>query len=396
MERLWAWFKRCNKRQGLLRLFGWLHCALLLGCFYAAVVRITEGEDALPGAYLRSFLFVVPLALADFAAERVPALWQFGLVSLGITGLSWLLLGHIWAAVPVLVVCVMRARNRMSEEAVDSLMDSPRIPVVLLLVIPFFYSALGGGPLLQRLTLLSAALYLLLCAAYRGVGRIDGYLEINRGMAGVPVRRIVRTSGLALLVMLALSAALVLPALLTAEGYFKIDPQEKTGAPVKLETTLPVEDGPVLPEELTADNGSRFRIPPFVSYLFFALVLAALAAGVLAGIYWLVRNFRGSFTDHRDVVQFLGAEEKREELPARRGRRKLSNWDRSPTAAVRRRYKRTVRKAGKEQPESWCSPEEIEESAGLSWEELHRLYEKARYGPVGCTAEESRSLKAGK
>ena len=41
----------------------------------------------------------------------------------------------------------------------------------------------------------------------------------------------------------------------------------------------------------------------------------------------------------------------------------------------------------------WAAPEEIERLAGLENQQLHELYEKARYSPDGCTAQENRALK---
>ena len=59
------------------------------------------------------------------------------------------------------------------------MMDRPSPPLTALALAPFFYSALDGSPLLQKLSLIWAALYLLLCAAYRGIQRLDHYLELN-------------------------------------------------------------------------------------------------------------------------------------------------------------------------------------------------------------------------
>lgn len=386
--------KQGNHRQGLLRLFGWLHGTLLISLYFGAVMRFVQGEEALPGACLRGLLFLFPLAAADIAARKLPALWQFLLAALADGALAWLLLGTPYAAVPVLLVCFFRARNRLAEEPVESVLDVPRAPGTLLFLLPFFYSALGGGALLQRLTLLAAALYLLLCAAYRGVSRIDAYILLNRGMAGVPVKRIVRTSGLALAGMLTLAAALLLPALLTSTEYLEITPSgQKASGQLPAEEFLMGGETPGLPPELEAlGDTPAFHIPAFVTTLFSVLLTVGAAVIVLYGAYRILRNFRGSFTDHRDVVQYLGAEEEREGLTGRR-RKKLSAWDRSPNAAVRRAYRRTVRKAHREPPEPWCSPGEIEEKAGLSIPELHALYEKARYSPEGCTPQESRELK---
>ena len=85
---------------------------------------------------------------------------------------------------------------------------------------------------------------MLLCAAYRGIQRLDHYLDLNRGMAGLPARRIARTTGLALAGMLVLAAGLLLPALTLEDSYLRIDPSppERTSA-VRLEEITPASGG---------------------------------------------------------------------------------------------------------------------------------------------------------
>lgn len=39
------------------------------------------------------------------------------------------------------------------------------------------------------------------------------------------------------------------------------------------------------------------------------------------------------------------------------------------------------------------TPEQIERAAGLSGEEIHRLYEKARYSREGCSAREAEAMQ---
>lgn len=387
MERLGGW------RQILLRCMGWLHCGLIIALFYAAVLRVAQGEEVLPGAMWRGLLVVIPLAVVDLGGEFCRKLWQFTLVSLVACGLTWLLLGYLVAAVPVAVVCFFRGKNRLSEEPVESMLDRPHLPLVLVAVLPFLYSALGGGAKLQKLCLIWAVVYLLLDGARNGFGNIQEYLSLNRNMAGVPVKRIVRTSGLAVLGMLVLAGGLLLPALISDDSYFRIESQEKQAmAPVEMDS---MEMGmPSLPPELQemGDNAS-FHIPPFVSYFFMAVMGAAVVLCLLYGAYLILRNFRTTFVDHRDVVQYLRGPEDKEDTVPKAMRKRPSIWDRSPNAQVRRKYRREVLRVAKEQPARWAAPQEIEEEVGLQDVQLHLLYEKARYSREGCTLQESRQLK---
>ena len=62
--------------------------------------------------------------------------------------------------------------------------------------------------------------------------------------------------------------------------------------------------------------------------------------------------------------------------------------DRSPTAAVRRKYRKTLLHAAKEPPARWMSPAEAEAHAKLQNDALHIVYEKARYSEKGCTKDD--------
>lgn len=381
-------------RQLLLRSMGWVHCGMIVALYYGSILQVIEGDSVLPQAVWRGMLVVVPLAAADFAGELCRKLWQFALVSLAACGLAWALLGYPLAAAPVAVVCFFRGKNRLSEEPVESLLDRPHVSFVLAAVVPFFYSALGGGPLLQKISLVWAACYLLLCCARSGLENIERYLSLNRDVAGVPVKRIVRTSGLAVLGMLLLAGVLLLPSLMGESRYFRIDPQTKK-VQVQATTESVVMEAPDLPEELRelVGESSGFQIPPIISWLFMAVVGVVVAIGIFYGVYLILRNFRGTFVDHRDVVQYLRGPEDQEERSSDKKRKRPSFWDRSPNAQVRRRYRRAVERMAKEAPPVWAAPEEIEAKVGLQNAELHGLYEKARYSREGCSAQEIRELK---
>lgn len=381
-------------RQWVLRALGWCHCGLLYLLYYGLLLWIFQGGGALPLGLWRGLLALLPLALADVGALLCRKLWQFSLLSLALCGLTWLLLSHPAAIAPLALVCLLRGKNSLSEDPVDSALDRPLLPAAALFLAPFLYSAVMGEPWLQKASLVWAAVYLLLWAGWHGFRTIDQYLSLNRDRAGVPAKRIVRTSGLALLGMLVLAGALLLPALVTEEGVFRIDPQTREVTVQAQAQTPEMPAAMERPEWLDQlGQGSSFQFPPFLNYLLWALTGGLAGAALLYGAYCLLRTFRSSFVDHRDVVQYLrGPQEKPEEAP-RRKRQRPRLWDRSPNAQVRRKYRRAVLQASKEPPPVWAAPREIEEGAGLRDAQLHQLYEKARYSREGCTLQESRSLK---
>ena len=195
-----------------------------------------------------------------------------------------------------------------------------------------------------------------------------------------------------------LAGALLLPASVLSTGSFRVDFSRLNhmGAAAQPETVMEEQpSGFEIPEELLGEEREPwFQIPPFVSYLFYALAVGGIAALILYGIYQIFKNFRSSYTDNRDVVQFLGNQEEEERLEGERRHRKISALDFSPNAAIRRRYRKTILRGSKEKPEDWAAPAELEAGAGIADETLHQLYEKARYSLEGCTPEESRALKS--
>lgn len=398
----------------ILRLLARLHCGLI-----AAAVCVLAGDllrkgfsdqapefqglvltDGQMGAlYLRGLLFAVPVALSWYAAEHLPALWQFLLASLGIGGLSWLLLGNPAGAVLAALVCFFRGRARLAEEKTPSVLDTPSYWCLLVFLLAFFVSAVGGMPMTQRLSVISGALYFLVCLGYNGGKRVDDYLVLNKGMHGLPARRIQRIAGAAAAGAVLLSGALLLPAAFRVTGGFSIDlSQLESGRVV---SDQPPEDippmglqGPDLSELELLREGESWQLPEWALYLLYALALAWCCALALYGLYQLFKNYRASFREERDEVRFLSGKDREEPLEeGEREQRRPRLWDRSPNAQVRRRYRKAVLHAAKEPPRRWQAPEEIETSRGLEVPVLHGLYEKARYGNAPCTQEEARALK---
>ena len=388
-----------NWRQWAMRAMGWLHLALPLALAGCTFYRFLHGGDDLGGVYLRGLLVVIPVALLDLAAQRIPTLWQFLLAGLGICGLTWLLTGVPYPMLPVFLLAFFRARNRLSETPVDSLMDRPCLPMMLVFALAFFYSALTQGDFLQRLCWVTALVYLLLWAAFRGLRKVEDYLVLNQGMAGLPARRILRVCGTSLLAMVLLAGALVPVGVLGTDfvsislEHIQVKIHWQSQEP---EHTIHGSGAIPLQELLGTGEGSTFQIPPIVGQIVFAL----LCVGLLLGLFWvilhLVRQFRSSFRDQGDLVQFLAPAEKGAALP-RKKRRSPPVWDRSPSGRVRRRYRQRVLRAKKEPPEPWRAPAEIEATAGLRDPQLHALYEKARYSREGVTPDEAaRALRTGK
>lgn len=395
-------------RAVLMRVLARLHCALMIALACAAVSEFMRNtalyqEDAALHAllppltvYLRSLLFVIPDALSWHAAKRLPHLWQYLAVSLLVSALAGFLLGHPAGTVLAAVFCFFRGCARLSEGREEFLLDTPHYWFLGIFLALFLLSALEALSITQRLSTISGVLYFLVCFIYRAVGRVDGYLSLNKTVYGLPTRRIQRIAGGAAGALALLAAFLLLPAAFQASGDIRIDVSWVLNRPnVQTQSPEPWLDAVKFRKPwIFGNEPPAFPIPPFVLSIIYVVAVLGIAVLLLYGIYRIFKNFRASFTDSRDTVQFLSAQnqEKTLEGPGRPGKRP-ARWDRSPNARVRRRYRKAVLHAAKDRPHAWQSPREIETAAGLSVPELHALYEKARYAQTPCTREELQSLK---
>lgn len=373
-----------------LRVCARLHCGFLAAILSAAAFALLP--LAFPSvsfspyaAFWRGILFAVPTALCYYAIKRLPALWQFLPCALGLCALSWLLLGHPGGAALMAVMCLFRIRVRLAEEdegPIQSFFDRPTLPLLSLFAAFFLLSAVLAVPDLQKLSLLGGVLYLLLCLIHHGLARVEAYLRLNKDMNSLPARRIRRMAGGAALAGVLLAALLLLPPALLDRGSLRITlPEAQQGAaPIEAGIDSTSGGGQPMDMDLSQLVGEpTWQMPEYVSYIFIGLLGAGALAIAVLGVASFLRNFRASYTDSRDVIQYLSREDQDQVQQLELGLRKPRLWDWSNEANIRRRYRRTVLKAGKEPPKAWHTPSQLEQEAGLDMPELHAAYERARY-----------------
>lgn len=393
---------RNPRRAGLLAM-GWLHCGLLVGILFAAFFDMLQGLASLElmppqEAFFRGLLLAVPTGLCWLAIKRLRALWQFFLAAVGLCALSWLLCGHLGGAGVMVLMCIIRVRSRLAEEEegpVSSLFDTPSYFGLFVFLAVFLFSAgVGDGlPRLQRLSVLGAVLYLLVCMGYKGLERLDSYLILNKDMYGLPAKRIQHIAGSALLVSVLLATVLLLPMAISNNGFVQLKMPE-----LNLEGVAEpeVEAGSAAAGPANMDFGgvvwSEWQIPPIVGQIFMTVIGGGLLIGMVLAVIQLFKDFRRSYTDSRDVVQYINRDEREHAGETVESLKKPRLWDRSVNATIRRKYRRALLKAP-EPPEDWMTPREAESAAGLDVPALHRLYEKARYSSGGCTQEDLKELR---
>lgn len=385
---------RNNPRTAAMRLMGWLHCGLVLGTVCQAFHPLTP----IVPSFFRGFLIAIPVAVSLFAVKHLRQMWQVLLAGLGTAALAWLLMGSPIGAGITVPIYVFRIRARMAEETRPALFETPNVGFLVVFLVIFLVSAVYAWPEAQRLSVITAVVYLLLLLAFLGLRKIDDYLVLNQNMHGLPARRIQRTAGIAVAAGVLLAGALLLPLARNFSGQVTMDTlssydKGKQEAAMELEQQYMDASGQAILAQV--DPTDTFHMPQWVSYLLYVVAIGFAVLVLGTALYQFIRNFRFSFSDSQDQVRFLSDEDRNEgSLPhEKRDRRRPPIWDRTPNAQVRRLYRKAVLKATPDQPKYWQSPEELEAAAGLTIPELHRLYEKARYGQEPCTADDLRILR---
>lgn len=377
MKRLMNWLEIPDGTTLLLRLLGRLHVALLAGTVCVMLLQVlyylgVGPRPAVLSLFLRSLLAAVPAALSFYALRRCTRPAVLLAADLAIIAVSWLLVGNLTGPVMAVLFCFFRIRTRRLHPDKRSHLDVPNPVCLLVFGVAFGFTAFYRLPEFQRLVLVSAVLYLLGWLTYAQLDRVRRYLEDNSAVGNLPRRRVQRIVETALAALLLGTGLIVLPAATATQGE------------VQVSQTIPLtrrarrkhltHDGEVPTFEALEPDGEETESPPeiFVAVIVGGAVLAVLAVRKLRGLRW-------QHAENGDEVVSLEPEDEIQDLP-REPEAKLSRWDRSKEANIRRRYKKRVLAAAQEPPFSWQTPKELEDQRGIQDADLHAQYEQARYG----------------
>ena len=406
------------------KIMEYLHATLFFVMFVPLVYAVPEWSD--PGGtgalYLKCLLIAVPIIVTERAAAKVRSVVLYFLISIlllagmaGATGAAVFLAGgkgvlegyEICYCVLMLAetffVIVKRFADRVSvakrkrEEPLAaryvSFLEHPTLSLVWYFVVLYLLGLLLNAQPLCDTAFYSAIAYTFLALFYEYFGVTRAYLEMNRRTRGIPRRRLYGVGLSMLLVFSALLLIGMMPAVFLAghrpytdiwEWFANVHfvPYEYESAPEFQEPsaggadwTELLNDGEPAPEPSKVVNVIMGAIG--------AVCLLAFAYGVILMIRQVLRDFRNSRDENGDIVEEIEDDpiaRQREMIFGKKGRRGAK----SEAERIRQKYRRTIRKHRKERPAPHESPAEIEEYAGLGNDEqmqqLHREYEKARYG----------------
>lgn len=407
-----------------LKAMEYLHATLFFAMLMPLICAAVEWSDSAgTGAlYLKCLLILVPIIVTERAAKRVRSVILYMGISVlllagvgGVSGLIALLTGgggrfggyEICYCIVMLLetffVIVKRFADRVRaakwerEESLAakriSFLEHPTLSLVWYFVVFYLIGLCLRAKLLCDIAFYSAIVYTFLALFYEYFGVTRAYLEMNRRTRGIPRRRLYGVGLSMLLVFSALLLIGMMPAVFLAghrpytdirEWFANVHfvPYEYESAPEFQEPSAGGADW----TELLNDGEPASEPSKVVNVIMGAIgavCLLAFAYGVILMIRQVLRDFRNSRDENGDIVEEIEDDpiaRQREIIFGKKGRRGAK----SEAERIRQKYRRTIRKHRKERPAPHESPAEIEEYAGLGNDEqmqqLHREYEKARYG----------------
>ncbi len=235
-----------------------------------------------------------------------------------------------------------------------------------------------------------------LCLGFHYISSLYEFARSNQSVANFPLstmKKIHRMTGIIGCLLLAL---FLLPAVLFGREF---EPDLTTNEPllkfedVMHETQMAYEPEITDTQLIEAMDIQKTETPEWLlyltkilGYLGMAVLLSAFTVGVIRRIKNLGKDFS---VEEEDEVVFL--EPDKTDSITGIFRKKGRDSFLSANQQIRKRYKKTIKKASKEKPSRTATPAELEKNAGLegdSIQPLHELYEKARYSEEGCTAED--------
>lgn len=412
-----------KEKSHALLLLSWIHDILLFEGIYmlAAAVQNINKQEVIPFLF-QGLLMLFPIVLSYILSRKCRNLWIFLILSLAASWGMYIagknpLTGCLTAFV-FLFRCYVRLkqgeiRKKMRElpnaagaqEEKESwelptLLDSPKIIHCLLFLIMYLGLVYFRRYDLLLLMLGILAAELCVCLTYHYLESLKAFIADNIRLANLPAGTMKKIGcGILFIGILLLIVCFLPAAVYHEEPLLKLRfESEKTDEALMEYYEEPAKAGSMTEEmmKLAAPAkeapkwlGKAFQILSVVMMLFISCLTLKL-------LFAAIRKAMEAFSDDGgDEIIFLGKEEPEQKRasPLRKKNEKESFF--SPDRKIRRLYKKLIRRSLKEKPYGNETPLELENKAGLyendalAAEQIHTLYEKARYAKETCTKEEA-------
>ena len=262
--------------------------------------------------------------------------------------------------------------------------------------IGYFLGVLRTNDLWKEHSCFYAAALVAICMLNNNQKSVQAYIKANEKLHRFPKNRLWAKNQAAIFVLTFLVLGGMIAGYVAApEVSFELKPVEVDLTP----TAVEVQTEAMQDMDLSVLTGGEVKSPPAwlvalgdMLYKLCMVGVAVFLVGlVIVGIYLLVKGYQKRFVPVEEAAASTEEDEIEKVMP-RGGALKRFFERKSPGEMIRKYYKKWIRSALKIVPGT-AAPMELEIQAGLSDEEFHNLYEKARYSQKDCTKEESLQVK---
>ena len=325
-----------------------------------------------------------------------------------------------------IAACLIIMITAFADRLTDQQFIRPELSEMLLFVVIYFVSYWIRRPQIQPMAFIGEALFCILCVLNAGITNMYRSLTGFHQKAAVPYGAIKKAVGTLLAVSVAVTGACVFvsgsvtfgPALwaLIKRGLYKLlravfslfpEAEEAQPDPIPASDTMAGAQQMYFPE---ADDTNP--VITAIWNILFAILGVVVITFLVWALFKAVRELIGRFmkTGRKGSIvrDYTRPGETREKLAGSlsMGSSGSPGLSLAPDARIRRMYIKLIRGLpGASNIRDWESPEELEataledpmkKEAGLTDqlpEDIRVLYEKARYAPRSCTADDVRRMK---
>ena len=380
-------------RSALLVFLPLLHVTLIIAPIYTFLACVAYVDSGISSVqyFFSSLLFIIPAAITKYSSLYIKQLWVYLVLSIVLVVATWFITTCPLSCLITVIMVVLRLVSRVRQDA--SVFDRPHYVALIFFLVPFFYGGYMGDWFIQLMALILAFIYIALVFAFNGFKKIEDYIKLNNTMAEFPERRIGKSMatifGFGALIFLSVSLICVM----SSYEFFgitipQIEVSEEEKANLYESTVNPESYYNNLAEQFgeAVDNPVMAAVDQTATIISVILMIGLFIFCIVELFLIFSKTVK---KEKADIIESI-VEPEEEEAPVEK-KEKISFFDMSPNAVVRRKYKKTIK--SKFTPDDWMTPAEMEERGKFKIDLLHNLYEKARYSEHGCTQEDKEAVK---
>ena len=380
-------------RSALLVFLPLLHVTLIIAPIYTFLACVAYVDSGISSVqyFFSSLLFIIPAAITKYSSLYIKQLWVYLVLSIVLVVATWFITTCPLSCLITVIMVVLRLVSRVRQDA--SVFDRPHYVALIFFLVPFFYGGYMGDWFIQLMALILAFIYIALVFAFNGFKKIEDYIKLNNTMAEFPERRIGKSMatifGFGALIFLSVSLICVM----SSYEFFgitipQIEVSEEEKANLYESTVNPESYYNNLAEQFgeAVDNPVMAAVDQTATIISVILMIGLFIFCIVELFLIFSKTVK---KEKADIIESI-VEPEEEEAPVEK-KEKISFFDMSPNAVIRRKYKKTIK--SKFTPDDWMTPAEMEERGKFKIDLLHNLYEKARYSEHGCTQEDKEAVK---